>query len=125
MAGPQLSDRRGMRWSSVHGKVHLAGKQPQLIHAMTIGGRAMHLVGRHWKRGRGRRPSLQQADDPCRAIKIVTLTGQLYATISKRLIATACATQKVTVERGTNRSPRDCVWSLTRIRSGVDLTFVN
>jgi len=30
--------------------------------------------------GRGRRPSSQRADDPCRAIKIVALTGQLCAT---------------------------------------------
>ena len=45
--------------------------------------------------GWGRRPSSQQADDPGRAIEIVALTGQLYATDSKRPIATACATQKV------------------------------
>jgi hypothetical protein len=33
--------------------------------------------------GRGRRPSSQQADDPCRAIKIVALTGQLCATLQQ------------------------------------------
>lgn len=31
--------------------------------------------------GWGRRPSSKQADDPGRAIKIVALTGQLYATV--------------------------------------------
>jgi hypothetical protein len=38
---------------------------------------------------------VKQAGDPCRAIEIVALTGQLYATGSTRLIATAGATQKV------------------------------
>jgi hypothetical protein len=58
------------------------GKQPQLI-------AALRLIG--W----GRRPSSQQADDPRRAIEIVALTGQLYATDSKRPITTASATQKM------------------------------
>jgi hypothetical protein len=48
-----------------------AGKQPQLIDAMAIGDA---------RQQRGRRPSSKQADDPCRAIEIVALTGQLYAT---------------------------------------------
>jgi len=51
---------------------------------------------------RGRRPSLQQADDPCRAIEIVAQRVSSTRRISKRLIATACATQKVPARDGTN-----------------------
>ena len=47
--------------------------------------------------GRGRRPSSQQADDPCRAIEIVALAGQLCTTAGDVLIVTARATQNVPV----------------------------
>jgi len=76
-----FSNQREVQCAAVHGRVFpLAGKQPQLVTLLC---------------GWGRRPSSQQADDPGRAIEIVALTGQLYATDSKRPIATACATQKV------------------------------
>jgi hypothetical protein len=66
----------------------LAGKQPQLVRVMGDWRRRdLRLVLRHLgvmtprsRFGRGRRPSSQRADDPCRAIKIVALTGQLCAT---------------------------------------------
>lgn len=40
---------------------------------------------------------MKQADGPCRAIEIVALAGQLYATAGDILIATAGATQKLPV----------------------------
>jgi len=49
---------------------------------------------------------IKQVDDPCRVIEIVALTGQLYATDRKRPIATARATQKVSMPRGAVKNPR-------------------
>ena len=75
-------------WAA-HGQMNpLAGKQPQLVRVMgDWQWRDLRLVLRHLgvmtlrsRFGRGRRPSSQRADDPCRAIKIVALTGQLCAT---------------------------------------------
>ena len=68
-----------------------AGKTASIGQCYALGSDAMAWLPVGW----GRRQSSRRADDPRRAIKIVTLTGQLYATDSKRPIATACATQKV------------------------------
>jgi hypothetical protein len=57
------------------GRKNLAGNWPKLNTCY----RAIWLE-QSWLFGWGRRPCLQQADDPCRAIKIVAHSGQLYAT---------------------------------------------
>jgi hypothetical protein len=61
-----------------------------------------------YQRGWGRRPRSKQADGPCRAIEIVTLTGQLYAT------------GQLTPDRGCTRYSKSVGWSSGNYGSGAD-----